>query len=312
MRAFGRCVVEMPKLPKSAAAAEPQPPKEPKEPKPVRSAEPKPRKPRRPRDPPASGDGEPRAKKGRPAPKTAPRPKTMEQHSWDEAGEGDGTGTPGTSWLDRQWKAKGLTPPDPDYADKKSWSINEANALPHPDKDELCRRVLKQIRDKRDEQARFRKGKNAMSYPEVWEQRFEELKAFKAQHGHMKVPKGKAEEEGKYTVLANWVDTQRAQRKKRDRGDVKHQMSQERMDRLNEISFVWDSQRQAWEAHYEKLKAYKMDNGDCRVPKSHAKVLSAWVDVQRAQKKKFDRGDAKAKITKERIAMLDELEFKWD
>ena len=286
----------------------------------ARKAPKPPRKPRRPRDPPSSpatgarvgSDGEPAAKKGRPAPKTAPQPKTMEKHHWDEAAEGDGTGTPGTSWLDRQWKVKGLTPPDPDYADKTRWSINEANALPHPEKDELCRRVLKQIRDKRDEQARFRKGRNAVSYPDVWDERYEELKAFKAQHGNMKVPKGKKDQEAsKYTVLANWVDTQRAQRKKRERGEQKHQMTQERMDKLNAIGFVWDSQRQAWEANFEKLKRYKQDNGDCKVPKGEARALSAWVDVQKAQKKKFDKGDPKAKITKERIDKLDEMGFVW-
>ncbi len=260
----------------------------------------------------ARSDGEPPAKKGRPAPKTAPQPKTMEKHQWDEAAEGDGTGTSGTSWLDRQWKVKGLTPPDPDYADKKTWSINEANALPHPEKDQLCRRVLKQIRDKRDEQARFRKGKNAASYPDVWDERYEQLKAFKAQHGHMKVPKGKKDKEAtKYTVLANWVDTQRAQRKKRDRGEAKHQMTDDRMARLNEIEFIWDSQKAAWESNLEKLKKYKQDNGDCKVPKAEARALSAWVDVQKAQKKKFDKGDPKAKISQERIAKLDDMGFVW-
>ena len=90
------------------------------------------------------------------------RPKTMEEHHWDEAAEGDGTKTPGTSWHDRRWKVNGLAPPDPDYKDKKTWSINEANALP-PEKRALCMTVMKQIAGARSGHAqRMRpKGKDA-------------------------------------------------------------------------------------------------------------------------------------------------------
>ena len=200
----------------------------------------------------------------------------MERHSWDEAAEGDGTGKPGTTG----WTAsggRGLTPPDPDYADKTLWSINEANALPHPEKDELCRKVLKQIRDQRDAQGRFRKRKNIVT----WDQRLEELKAYKAQHGHMKVTKSEKKETSN-AALASWVDKQRKQWRSRNRGEKTH-ITQERIDQLDEIGFVWDTQQAVWDTHYERLKTYKTDNGDCRVPRNYAKALGAtWVEVQRA------------------------------
>jgi hypothetical protein len=111
----------------------------------------------------ADVDDEPAAA-ARPAPKRLPKPKLVKEGNvvlWDEKKQGDRTGKPGTSWRDRKWTVAGL-PSEPGSA--RAWSINEAQALPHPGKDALCARVLKQIHQKRDDQARRRKGKDARPY----------------------------------------------------------------------------------------------------------------------------------------------------
>jgi ribosomal protein L7Ae-like RNA K-turn-binding protein len=69
----------------------------------------------------------------------------------------------------------------------------------------------------------------------AWEEGFSYLKAYKEREGHCQVPYKHVENSFR---LGGWVDTQRQwQRKGR--------MSQERLQRLNELGFVWDARRAA-------------------------------------------------------------------
>ena len=113
----------------------------------------------------------------------------------------------------------------------------------------------------------------------------EDLKAYKAEYGDCLVPSTfKANQ-----LLGTWVKTQRTQYRKFQDDEKTSYMTQERIQILEKLGFVWvvdvraqkQSERNArlpklgkkqrkhdqnWNARLEDLKAYKAEYGDCLVP----------------------------------------------
>ena len=149
---------------------------------------------------------------------------------------------------------------------------------------------------------------------EQWKQRLKELKAYKKKHGDCLVPY-RCERNAK---LGYWVGTQRQQYKKWLNG-VYSTITQERIDQLNEINFVWEVGRgtqkddTVWKQRLKELKIHKKKYGDCRVPfkYEHNKKLGIWVGRQRQYYKKWLRG-VHTSITQERIDQLNEIDFVWE
>ena len=75
-------------------------------------------------------------------------------------------------------------------------------------------------------------------YEVAWEQRLAELQAFKDDKGHCNVPRGWAENK----QLGTWVSKQRHYRKKfnANPSDTTATITQARIDRLDELGFVWN------------------------------------------------------------------------
>ena len=149
----------------------------------------------------------------------------------------------------------------------------------------------------------------------VWKQRFNELKTYKKKHGDCLVPRN-YEHNAK---LGRWVHTQRKQYKKWLKG-VHSQLTQERIDQLNEIDFVWEvgigvqnKDDTAWGQRLKELKAYKKKHGDCLVSKhdKHNAKLGRWVHRQRSEYKNWLNG-VKTSITQERIDQLNDIDFVWE
>ena len=69
-----------------------------------------------------------------------------------------------------------------------------------------------------------------------------------------------------------------------------------------------------WDQRFGELQAYQDRVGDCRVPREWPEnpPLGTWVNEQRKEKRKFDQGDERAKITPERIEQLNGIGFVWD
>ena len=65
--------------------------------------------------------------------------------------------------------------------------------------------------------------------------------------------------------LGKWVSTQRVQYKKFMEGKPS-QMTQDKIDELNDIGFIWDPLRDAFDLRLSQLVDYKEANGDCNVP----------------------------------------------
>jgi superfamily II DNA or RNA helicase len=128
-----------------------------------------------------------------------------------------------------------------------------------------------------------------------WEEKFAELLAYKEINGHCNVPS-----HCKNQGLGGWVTTQRTVRKT-------GLLSEERIQRLNQIGFVWDILDAWWEEKFAELLAYKEINGHCKVPVkgSEHPQLGSWVDRQRLYRKE-------GKLSEERIQRLDEIGFVWN
>jgi hypothetical protein len=134
------------------------------------------------------------------------------------------------------------------------------------------------------------------AYDTSWEERFAELTAFKATHGHCNVPIGWSEN----PQLGTWVNEQRKRKKKGT-------LSGNRTQRLNQIGLVWDTLNAAWEEKFSELKVFKKSHGHCNVPDLSPEnpQLASWIGIQRASRKK-------GKLSEERICRLEEIGFVWD
>jgi hypothetical protein len=127
-----------------------------------------------------------------------------------------------------------------------------------------------------------------------WEENFKALVAYKAEFGDCLVPATRSYQGFK---LGSWVNRQRFYVEKR--------LTPERIQRLNDLGFVWDPHIQLWEESFTALAAYKAEFGDCLVPKKlsyQGFKLGSWVATQRTKK---------ATLSPERIRRLDDLGFVW-
>jgi len=144
-----------------------------------------------------------------------------------------------------------------------------------------------------------------------WNKHFNELKEYKEEYGHTNVSQSNKQ-------LGLWVKKQRTEYKKFKKNG-KSQITSERIELLESIDFEWVSQNKvgqtnesAWNKRFNELKAYKEKYGRTNVPNKYEenKELGRWVSNQRTEYKKFKK-NGKAKITKERIEMLNSIDFEW-
>jgi Helicase associated domain len=127
-------------------------------------------------------------------------------------------------------------------------------------------------------------------YEESWFEKFNELIKYKERFGDTLVPR-KYEE----NALYGWVRNQRTHYKT-------GKLSQERVDLLNEIEFVWDQYEYQWNIYFDEIKEFYNKTGSFSVPKVTYKQLNEWVNGQRKNVKL-------GKISFERYKLLDKIGF---
>ena len=94
------------------------------------------------------------------------------------------------------------------------------------------------------------------------------------------------------------------------RHDYKHQLSPDRRERLNRIGFDWETATERferlWNEMFERLKAYRLDNGNCHVPQHYEDdpSLGIWVACQRVA---FNKG----RLSEHRLVKLRSIQFNW-
>ena len=128
-----------------------------------------------------------------------------------------------------------------------------------------------------------------------WIEWLQQLEAYKAIHGHCRVPRTYKENPS----LANWVSNQRHHQKV-------GKLSDERISDLEAIGFEWDLSDK-WTERLRQLKEYKTIHGNCRVPQKYQEnpSLGHWVSRQRHNFKSD-------KLSDERIADLTAIGFEWE
>jgi len=133
-----------------------------------------------------------------------------------------------------------------------------------------------------------------------FEERLEELKAYKAKHGHVRVSTVKHDKSlGKFCA---------SMRSARRGTGATMTMNEDRIKALDELGFNWGNKKKSFEERIEELKAFKAKHGHVRVTLKQDKSLANFCDDMRCVR----RGTAKRRvIAEDRMKALDELGFKW-
>ncbi|WP_198005104.1 helicase associated domain-containing protein, partial [Synechococcus sp. WH 5701] len=126
-------------------------------------------------------------------------------------------------------------------------------------------------------------------FAEPWQKKYQELKNFIEHNGSNEV--------SNHSVLRVWCRSQRSERKE-------GKLSEERIQLLDKIGFIWGVREERWQEKYQLLKKYINHNGDAKVPDKHP-TLGTWVRTQR-RTKRVDQ------LSQERIQLLDKIGFIWD
>lgn len=174
----------------------------------------------------------------------------------------------------------------------------------------------------------------------TWNQMYFHLVDFHTRNGHLRVPWRKEDKEKDPITarLGPWLVQQRKDYR-RDLDDPER-LEPYKIAALEKLQIEWEPFRQHWFTRYEALKAYKLENGHCRVPycsgrsqkkkvkhddeedmddeeHNSGKVkydsLGVWVKRQRNQYKNFRSGNTvkAGEMTEERIQLLEAIGFEW-
>lgn len=156
----------------------------------------------------------------------------------------------------------------------------------------------------------------------TWEERLEQLKTYKSEHGHCKVKTNDPE-------LGQWTSKIRREYREytegvNDGNSKKLKISSETMEKrirdLTELGFVFQAgkritlppkhKQKNWEERFEELMQYKAQHQHCVVPQS-TPGLGEWVHRQRKDYKALKEGKP-SKMTAERAIQLGEAGFVFD
>lgn len=136
-----------------------------------------------------------------------------------------------------------------------------------------------------------------LQWDKLWHQRFQQICAFKEQHGHTRVPKRHDR------VLWHWRHVQREFRRK-------GMLSEARIARLDAIGFEWEEdevwgrtwdapKEEQWDAKLQQLADHISRNGHSRIPKDDVEHqgLRAWLKRQKSDARTgFLRPDRRARL----------------
>jgi Helicase associated domain len=115
--------------------------------------------------------------------------------------------------------------------------------------------------------------------------------------------------------VQKWVNKQRMEKKFMDEGK-RTSMTGTRVDCLESIGFVWAKRKgeASWMLKYTELQQYKLAHGNCDVATKYGPnpALGRWVSTQRSEYKILQRDGRSKHMTQSKIAMLNNLGFRWE
>jgi superfamily II DNA or RNA helicase len=133
---------------------------------------------------------------------------------------------------------------------------------------------------------------------EEWERGLREARAYRADHGHLRVPARYVAPDG--FPLGQWISLRRLNR---DR------LPAARIKALDHLGMVWDPFGEAWEEGFTRLSQYVQREGTARVHDDHREcgyALGSWVQHQRSARRR-------GRLDRNRIARLETVPgWTWD
>ena len=157
------------------------------------------------------------------------------------------------------------------------------------------------------------KEKMVKKRPNAFEERLEQLKAFKAKHGHCNVKI----ETGDNKSLGKWCSRVRVSIKKIENNEapIVAGLSEENIRRLKDVQVDWKAKKKSFEERLEELKAYKAKHGHSN-PKTRTgddTSLGKWCAAVRVSinKMKKNGGHVVAGLSEDNIRRFQEVGLDW-
>jgi hypothetical protein len=141
-----------------------------------------------------------------------------------------------------------------------------------------------------------------------FDNRFNDLMAFKAKYGHCDVPNT-----GENASLGRWCSEMRVSYKKIQNNQMPHnKLSDAQIQRLNDAGFRWCLQRK-FDKRFNDLMSFRAKYGNCDVPRTGENAsLGRWCTELRVSYKKIQNNQKpKIKLSNEQIQCLNDAGFKW-
>ena len=117
-----------------------------------------------------------------------------------------------------------------------------------------------------------------------------------------------------YHLSNRWCDTQLDNYRKIQQGKTRY-ISQEKIDMLNQIGFIWDKRGQLWKDNYAKLKLFKEQQGHCNVTSTNNggdKSFGTWAAKQKKKYSNYKEGKnvkLEHTLTDEQATLLDAIDY---
>jgi hypothetical protein len=94
----------------------------------------------------------------------------------------------------------------------------------------------------------------------TWMTAYQAIVAFKAEHGHLRIPAGYTGTAG--IDLCDWLRDQRVRRKA-------GRITREQEQLLTDAGFSWDPATETWNTRYQEAAAWKQEHGNLDLPRRH-------------------------------------------
>jgi hypothetical protein len=170
---------------------------------------------------------------------------------------------------------------------------------------------------RRLENAGFAWGFGGKTY--IFDKRFKDLTAFKAEYGHCNVPKTRSSNNA-HLSLGQWCSKIRQSYKAIKEGrNPGHKLSKADIRRLENAGFEWviGGKIHTFDERFKDLMAFKADVGHCNVPQTRSRnnkhlSLGQWCKNMRQSYKAIKEGrNPGQKLSKADIRRLEKAGFKW-
>ena len=140
----------------------------------------------------------------------------------------------------------------------------------------------------------------------LWEENYAAAMQYYREHGNLDMPNFYVTEDG--LRLGAWIFKLRALRKNGRGTKAGAELTQEQIDRLDDIGMIWDSvHERAWERGLTEARAYHSEHGNLNVPSSYVSpsgyALGRWICARRSK--------GRDNHSTERQAQLDALGMIW-